>query len=664
MVKSAKSYSETYLGVKIVADASQYQKTMLSAGKAGNTAFTPTQRAMSQLTTNTSKATTAMNALTKAGRDGIGAFQSLYTGSLPGDVIAFADSKLSVVEATKSEIAAQRELAEATVTAARQDLDSLKIQYQRIQANKEFYSQTNQMSRYHRELSELDKRDLDSTEALIAAENNLAAVRKQGWGKNLFNAMGGWVGVATLAASAAVYLSSQLKTSSERVNELADDVDKLSSNLDKLGQKGLDNAIFLLEQKLEQQKQVAQDLSMEAVLAEKRQQTLEGRTHSLVRRFNELVGATTRVKSEALSSAAALEQQNTKIDETTKAIDKANRLKLGLPDPSKLAADQVKALDKLKSQLEGLRTPIERNNEAFIESASILDQAYAKNLIPTKQYHERLELLQSEHNQAMAKLAGERSISLQDKIMEQYDPVSRLKNQHDSELAEINEYLTRRQLTEQQAAEARLASEQQYSESLKKLNNERNEQMLAGSSTIVNAMSQLSNQLIGSLEQIGNKTSSAYKIMFAASKALAIAQSIISTEMAANRAMAFQSIFGPVSAQQAASLIRGIGYASVGVIAGTSLGGIAHGGLSNVPDESTYLLQKGERVLSPNQNKDFTNFLRNSSTRNTSNINIPITIDGGSTTSENDVQSLAQMIRSAVLKVIVDERRPGGILNA
>jgi len=31
--------------------------------------------------------------------------------------------------------------------------------------------------------------------------------------------------------------------------------------------------------------------------------------------------------------------------------------------------------------------------------------------------------------------------------------------------------------------------------------------------------------------------------------------------------------------------------------------------MTNVPSESTFLLDKGERVLSPNQNKDFTDFI-------------------------------------------------------
>ena len=39
--------------------------------------------------------------------------------------------------------------------------------------------------------------------------------------------------------------------------------------------------------------------------------------------------------------------------------------------------------------------------------------------------------------------------------------------------------------------------------------------------------------------------------------------------------------------------------------------GIAHGGLDYVPAESTYLLDKGERVLSPNQNADLTSALKN-----------------------------------------------------
>lgn len=54
--------------------------------------------------------------------------------------------------------------------------------------------------------------------------------------------------------------------------------------------------------------------------------------------------------------------------------------------------------------------------------------------------------------------------------------------------------------------------------------------------------------------------------------------------------------------------------------------GIAHGGLDYVPAESTYLLDKGERVLSPNQNADLTSALKNGGLG--SNVQVHIHQDG------------------------------------
>ena len=38
---------------------------------------------------------------------------------------------------------------------------------------------------------------------------------------------------------------------------------------------------------------------------------------------------------------------------------------------------------------------------------------------------------------------------------------------------------------------------------------------------------------------------------------------------------------------------------------------MAHDGITEIPQEGTWLLQKGERVLSAQQNADFTNYMRN-----------------------------------------------------
>lgn len=52
--------------------------------------------------------------------------------------------------------------------------------------------------------------------------------------------------------------------------------------------------------------------------------------------------------------------------------------------------------------------------------------------------------------------------------------------------------------------------------------------------------------------------------------------------------------------------------ASVGAGLGASVVGVSHGGLTNVPREGTFLLDKGERVLSRNQNSDLMDFMDDS----------------------------------------------------
>lgn len=108
------------------------------------------------------------------------------------------------------------------------------------------------------------------------------------------------------------------------------------------------------------------------------------------------------------------------------------------------------------------------------------------------------------------------------------------------------------------------------------------------------------------LAQSGKENSALYKALFLVQKAAAIPSMIVSTEQAAAGALA--AFPGPVGIALSAAT-RALGYTSVGIAAGQAVAGIAHGGLDYVPKESTYLLDKGERVLSPAQNSDFTRFL-------------------------------------------------------
>lgn len=109
--------------------------------------------------------------------------------------------------------------------------------------------------------------------------------------------------------------------------------------------------------------------------------------------------------------------------------------------------------------------------------------------------------------------------------------------------------------------------------------------------------------VLGGLAKDG---SALQKALFFAEKISAIARVRVNTEVAAVRAL---TDLGPVAGQPLAASIRLQGAVSQGLIAATAIAGQAHGGLNNVPREGTYLLNKGERVVQPAQNRDLTQFL-------------------------------------------------------
>lgn len=67
---------------------------------------------------------------------------------------------------------------------------------------------------------------------------------------------------------------------------------------------------------------------------------------------------------------------------------------------------------------------------------------------------------------------------------------------------------------------------------------------------------------------------------------------------------------GVAAANAAIAGAGAVASGAAGATIGATIGGIAHGGLDYVPAESTYLLDKGERVLSPRQNSDLTDFMQ------------------------------------------------------
>jgi len=113
----------------------------------------------------------------------------------------------------------------------------------------------------------------------------------------------------------------------------------------------------------------------------------------------------------------------------------------------------------------------------------------------------------------------------------------------------------------------------------------------------------------------------------------------------------------PVSWGNAAAMALA-GAAAMGALTVSAglISGMAHDGISSVPEDGTWLLQKGERVVDERTNRDLKEYLKNGS-RGSSIINMPVTINGGD---EQSVIKALPQLKEAILDAINSDIRDGG----
>ncbi|WP_235423429.1 tape measure protein [Pseudoalteromonas luteoviolacea] len=138
------------------------------------------------------------------------------------------------------------------------------------------------------------------------------------------------------------------------------------------------------------------------------------------------------------------------------------------------------------------------------------------------------------------------------------------------------------------------------------------------------------------------------KTAFKLYKAFSITQAMIKTYESATGAYAALApipVVGPALGAAAAAAAVAMGLQQVRMIKAQQPAGIAHGGLDYVPNESTYVLQRGERVLSPKQNVEISHMARhyNAGNRQSAgqnvvfNITNQITVEGAANAEQGNV---------------------------
>ena len=254
--------------------------------------------------------------------------------------------------------------------------------------------------------------------------------------------------------------------------------------------------------------------------------------------------------------------------------------------------------------------------------------------------------------------------------------------------------------------ENKLKIQEEHAEKYKDLVNTQYQAQLGLYSNLLSQASGVWGNMTAMVKESAGEQSAAYKAMFFVQQGVAIAQGIISTELAAAKALEL----GPVLGIPAAAVVRGLGYASVGLIAAQTIAGFADGGYTGngLKHTPAGIVHKGEVVWSQEDIKRWggvsvvenmrtsspggyakggyvsnnstdaiaarrearqfdainSNQAQSSSSQVPINVYVTVNPDGSSKTdTQNDSKQLGQMIGNAVRTIIRQEQRQGGLLS-
>lgn len=191
-------------------------------------------------------------------------------------------------------------------------------------------------------------------------------------------------------------------------------------------------------------------------------------------------------------------------------------------------------------------------------------------------------------------------------------------------------------ITEDEARAANLAAEKKYLQDRLSLH------FMYGES--------IAESTADTMKTVFGEQSAAYKAMFAIQKGFAIAQSMIAIQQGIANAMSLPFPTNLAAAATVAAETASI----IGNIKAIGLTGMAHDGIASIPEEGTWLLNKGERVLNPQDNQAFTNFINEGGSRSPT-VNVYTLPGQTATATQNDDGSLDIRIQQVAEQTVATQ---------
>ncbi|OTP93200.1 tape measure protein [Gilliamella apicola] len=311
--------------------------------------------------------------------------------------------------------------------------------------------------------------------------------------------------------------------------------------------------------------------------------------------------------------------------------------------------DQLNAQKEYKSIMDSLRTPAEQQLDTYKQHLEFIE----KGNFSLREREALLARMNKKSMESAPTFSYQNSYSgLGSDLLNVAEDDKKLHDWQEQQIAAQTELLNQKKINMEEYADFVVNIEDTMHKKQQDIQD-------AYTLATLGTFSSLTGSIADMFKQTAGESSAAYKVMFLASRAAAIAQATISTLVAANKARELGYPMGEI----AASTVMGLGMANVGMIAAQTISGMAHSGIDNIPREGTWLLDRGERVVDARTNADLKDFLGTSKRSSSGGLtlNMPLTAGGGVTHEELAV--FGETIKADVLRAYTNAIRPGGILN-
>ncbi|MFS3632562.1 tape measure protein [Proteus mirabilis] len=137
--------------------------------------------------------------------------------------------------------------------------------------------------------------------------------------------------------------------------------------------------------------------------------------------------------------------------------------KAQITEITELAGKEFDLKQKIQDRKDAFsQNPEAKANQEYKLSLEQLERQLQSNLVTEEDYHRRRLELASEYSKKIAEANANKTVSPQDNLKAQVDPVQQLKNEHERKLALIKEYENQKVLTQQQSLELMNAANTQY----------------------------------------------------------------------------------------------------------------------------------------------------------------------------------------------------------